>query len=59
MFDASARGLDVLPFRTVGRQEVQIHPYVPQVRQGLLHFLRAVARSMVQHHHPELALPYG
>ena len=48
-----------MQFWTVGRQEVQLNPLVPQLRPGLLHFLRAVAGGMVQHHHPGLALPRG
>ena len=46
-------------FRTVGRQEVQLNPLVPQLWQGLLHCLGAVAGSIVQHHYPGLALPFG
>ena len=59
MLDASEIGLDVIQFRTVGRQEVQLNPLVPQGRQGLLHFLRAVAGVIVQLHHPGLAPPRG
>ena len=59
MLDASEIRLDVIQFRTVGRQEVQLNPLVPQLWQGLLHFLRAVAGGIVQHYHPRLALPRG
>ena len=54
MLDASEIRLDVIQFRTVGRQEVQRNPLIPQLRQGLLHFLRAVAGGIVQRRHPGL-----
>ena len=59
MLDASEIGFNVIQFRAVGRQEVQLNPLVSQLRQGLLHCLRAVAGSIVQHHHSGLALPPG
>ena len=59
MLDEPVIGLDIIQFRTVGRQEVQLNPLVSQLRQGLLHFLGAVAGGIVQHHHPGLALPRG
>ena len=59
MFDPSEIGFDVIQFRAVGRQEVQLNPLVSQLRQSLLHCLRAVAGSIVQHHHSGLALSPG
>ena len=57
MFDPSAKGFDVIQFRAVGRQEVLLNPLVSQLRQGLLHCLRTLAGSIVQHHHS--GWPFG